>query len=194
MVSEERINLLARLVKSPHGAVTITDGGETSSSRDASILALAAASYGSRPADEATIPTGFDPFAAALFESIVEGAFLVACADGIFDDEERRTFTRVVTVACGGAVPQQHVDALISDLEDQLAEDGLDRRLEMLSAPIQRPEHAGEVLRVAALLAQCSEDVNASEREVLDKLARACKLGEGAVDHALADVRAALGP
>ena len=193
MVSEDRINLLARLAKSPHATVTITEGTDEPSTRDASILTLAAASYGSRPAEEATIPTGFDPFAAALFESIVEGAFLVACADGIFDDEERRTFTRVVTVACGGAVPPQHIDSLISDLEDQLAEDGLDRRLEMLSAPIQRPEHAGEVLRVAALLAQCSEDVNDAERDVLEKLATACKLGPGAVDHALADVRAALG-
>ena len=53
----------------------------------------------SRPSDEATVPTGFDPVAVALFEAIVEGAFLVAFADGVFDDEERKTFERVVAPA-----------------------------------------------------------------------------------------------
>ena len=52
----------------------------------ASILTVAAASYGSRSQDdEVTQPTGFDPEAAALFEAVVEGAYLVAHADHDFD-------------------------------------------------------------------------------------------------------------
>ena len=88
--------------------------------QDRSILTLAAASYGSRPTDESTVPTGFDPHAAALFESIVEGAYIVATADGVFDAEERRAFERIVTAACGGAVAPRHIVDLISDLQDQL--------------------------------------------------------------------------
>jgi tellurite resistance protein len=185
MLPDDRINLLARIARTPH----VTHAGASS---DRSILTLAAASYGSRPTDEATVPTGFDPNAAALFESIVEGAYLVASADGVFDDEERRTFERIVTAACGGAVPQRHVADLVADLADQLEEDGLDRRIHRLSESLGRREHAQEVLRIAALIAQVSEDVSDVERAVLEKLALACKLEDTEVDAALADVRRSL--
>lgn len=185
MQSEDRINLLAKVARTPQGTLS---GGDT----DRSILLLAAASYGARPTDEATVPTGFDPTAALLFEAIVEGAYLVASADGVFDEAEKSTFERVVTAACGGAVPHGHVADLISDLEDQLEEDGLDTRIRRLGEGMTRPEHAREVLRIAALLAQASEDVSDVERTVLEKLAKALGLGEGAVDAALADVKTSL--
>ena len=37
---------------------------------------------------------GFDPLAVVLFEAIVEGAFLVANSDGVFDADERKIFPR----------------------------------------------------------------------------------------------------
>jgi len=187
MLTDERINLLARVARTPHGQYV--EGNPT----DRSILTLSAAAYGSRPTDESTVPTGFDPMAAALFESIVEGAYIVATADGVFDDEERRVFERVVTASCGGAVPPRHIADLLEDLAEQLAEDGLDRRLHRLGEGISRPEHAQEVVRIAALIAQVSDDVSDVERSVLEKLAAACKLPESEVDAALADVRKALG-
>jgi tellurite resistance protein len=55
-----------------------------------------------------------------------------------------------------------------------------------------KPEHAQEVLRIAALLALATEDVSPVEREVLGKIAKATGLGAGAVDQALSDVKAAL--
>src|SRR6478736_7566431 len=76
-------------------------GGSSPSGVTASILAQAATSYGARPIfDEATVPTGFDPAAAALFEATIEAAFLVANSDGVFDDDERAAFESVVTTAC----------------------------------------------------------------------------------------------
>ncbi len=185
MQSEDRINLLAKVARTPHGTLEDADN-------DRSILLLAAASYGARPHDEATIPTGFDPTAALLFEAIVEGAYLVASADGVFDAAEKNTFERVVTAACGGAVPYGHVADLVADLADQLREDGLDTRIKRLAEGLTRPEHKREVLRIAALLAQASEDVSDVERSVLDKLASAFGLGEGAVEAALADVKTSL--
>ncbi|MBX3262104.1 MAG: tellurite resistance TerB family protein [Labilithrix sp.] len=187
MHTDDRINLLAKVARTPH-----SPPGEGQTTSDRSILTLAAASYGSRPTDESTVPTGFDPFAAALFESIVEGAYLVATSDGVFDDEERRTFERIVTAACGGAVPQSHVADLVSDLADQLGEDGIDRRIERLAEGVQREEQALEVLRIAALIAQVSDDVSEVERTVLAKIATACQLGDGAVERALDDVKASL--
>lgn len=185
MSNEERINLLAKVARTPHGA-------GYAASDDRSILLLAAAAYGARPIDEATVPTGFDVNAALLFEAIVEGAYLVASADGVFDDEERRTFERVVTAACGGSVPQGHVADLVSDLADQLAEDGLETRIARLTEGLTRPEHGREVLRIAALIAQASGDVSEVERSVLERIAQRCGLADGAVDAALAEVKASL--
>ncbi|MBX3218689.1 MAG: tellurite resistance TerB family protein [Labilithrix sp.] len=187
MQTDDRINLLAKVARTPHAPP-----GEGQTTSDRSILTLAAASYGSRPTDESTVPTGFDPFAAALFESIVEGAYIVATSDGVFDDEERRTFERIVTAACGGAVPQSHVADLVSDLADQLGEDGIDRRIQRLAEGVQREEQAIEVLRIAALIAHVSDDVSDVERTVLSKIASACQLGDGAVERALDDVKASL--
>jgi len=185
MLSDERINLLAKVARTPHGTYKGTTG-------ERSILTLAAASYGSRPTDEATVPTGFDPFAAALFESIVEGAYLVATADGVFDEEERRAFERVVTAACGGMVPQKLVVDLVADLADQLEEDGLEKRIQRLAENITKKEQGVEVLRIAALIASVSDDVSAVERDLLERMATAFKLDPGAVDSALEDVKNSL--
>lgn len=187
MVSEDRIHLLARIA----GTLPETEANAVLP-RSASILALAAAAYGSRPDDDSTFPTGFDPQAAVLFEAIVEGAYLVASADGVFDEAERQAFERIVTAACGGTVPQRHIEGLVADLSDQLAEDGLDRRIERVSEPIRREEHAQEVLRIAALVARSSEDVSDVERSVLERLAKAFRLDPSEIDAALADVDRAL--
>jgi tellurite resistance protein len=187
MENEARINILARVARS-----VPAPAGAADASTPVSILCLAAASYGSRPSEDATVPTGFDPRAAALFEAIVEGAYLVANADGVFDDEERRTFERVVVAACGGTVAPQPIAALVSDLGDQLHEDGLDRRVEMIARTATKKEHGREILRVAALLAQVSDDVSRVERDVLAKLAKECRLDPSEVDAALAESKRAL--
>jgi tellurite resistance protein len=189
MQNEARINLLARIAQ--FGSVNATGPAAGGGGGD-SILALAAASYGLRPSRDATVPTGFDPVAVALFEAIVEGAYLVATADNVFDDEEKHTFQRVVAAACGGVVANENVSALVSDLADQLREDGLDRRIGAVARAITKREHALEVLRVAALLAQATEDVAPQERQVLQRLASECKLDEKYVDEALRDAREAI--
>jgi tellurite resistance protein len=183
METDARINLLARLARSSPGP---------SERATSSILSLAATSYSARPSEDATVPTGFDPQAVALFEAIVEGAYLVATADGVFDEKEHKTFERVVVTACGGSVVERQIVALLADLADQLAEDGLDRRIDAVARSLTKKEHAQEVLRVAGLLAQTSDDVSPVEHDVLAKIASRCGLPADAVDQALADVRAAL--
>ena len=125
-------------------------------------------------------------------DRVREALFSMLTADGVFDEEERRAFERIVTAACGGAVAPGHIVDLIADLADQLAEDGLDTRLQRLGEGIARREHAQEVIRIAALIAQCSEDVSEIERSVLEKLATSCNLEVSEVDAALADVQKAL--
>lgn len=158
-----------------------------------SILAQAATSYGARPiVDEATVPTGFDPAAAALFEAVVEAAFLVANSDGVFDDDERAAFQSVVANACGDVLQIAQLDALVADLCEQLAEDGIEKRTRMVARTITKPEHQLEVLRIAALMAHISGGVSEQERSVLEQLARGFGLMPAAVNEALSDSEAAL--
>lgn len=172
------LELVARGISRP--------GSKAPSGVTASILTQAARSYSTRPImDESTVPTGFDPKAAALFEATIEAAFLVANSDGVFDDDERAAFQSVVANACGDVVQHAQLDALVADLCEQLAEDGTDKRARMIARTITKPEHQIEVLRIAALMAHISGGVSQQERLVLDQLAAGFKLPEGAVDEAL---------
>ena len=183
---EKKIHLLAKVARSNKSM-------HPGDAKAVSILSLAAASYGARPDDDSTVPTGFDPNAVALFECIVEAAYLVASADGVIDAAERKTFEQLVVEACGGVVGETQVRDLVADLADQVNEDGADKRAAAIGAQAgKRKDHALEVLRIAALLAQTSDDVSPVERAMLSKLAVACGLDEQAVDAALTDVREAL--
>jgi tellurite resistance protein len=168
-------------------------GGTAPPGVSASILTQSAKSYGARPImDESTTPTGFDPAAAALFEAIIEAAFLVANSDGVFDDDERAAFQSVVTIACNGQVQPTQLQALLADLCEQLAEDGIEKRARMVARTIVRRDHQIEVLRIAALMAHISGGVSQHEREVLEHLGRGFDLDAGAVDSALRDAASVL--
>lgn len=158
-----------------------------------SILSVAAASYGwTANVDEATQPTGFDPVAARLFEAVVEAAFLVANADGELDAAEESAFRHVVVAACGGFVVERQVSALLADLGQQLQEDGLERRLQVVARSVAREDQAREVLRIAALLARVSGGVSQVEREVLSQLAGELKLSPSSVDTAIKEAESAV--
>jgi len=180
-------SLLAKVVESL-SSVGVTPSGPGGKS----ILEQAAASFDKRPDAESTMPTGFDPQAATLFEAVVEAAFLVANADGVFDQTERRTFESVVAQACKNSVQKGKVQALVSDLCDQLNEDGMEQRIRWTAQAVSETEHQHEVLRIAALMAYISEGVQESEREVLLGLAKGFGLGQEAVNAALSQAEAAL--
>jgi tellurite resistance protein len=158
-----------------------------------SILSVSAQVYGKRPVgDETTVPTGFDPRAAVLFEAILESAYLVATADGVLDEDERAAFAQLVIEASGGALHEQQLFDLLADLADQVKEDGLERRLETLGRAVLRPDHHREIIRIACLLAHISGGVSDAEQAVLSRLAATFALPTGEVDTALAAVKSAL--
>ncbi len=181
-LEEDNVPFLARLVRRV--------GAEGASGREVSILALSAASFGARQPPDTTPPTGFDPAAVALFEGLVECAFLVANADGVFDEEEREAFERLVVVACGGVVSPRQIGALVDDLSAQLEEDGEDARLRAATAAFKRRAHAEEALRVSVVMAQASDGVSPAERDMIQRIAAACGLEAADVDAAYAAVAA----
>jgi tellurite resistance protein len=177
---------VARCIAQP-GSAALT--GANSSS----ILRQSAASYGSqRIFEEATVPTGFDPQAAVLFEAVVEAAFLIATSDGVFDDDERAAFESVVAEACDHNVQVEQLEALLHDFREQLSEDGMEKRTRTIGRAVRRRDHQIEVLRIAALVAHISGGVSEHERSVLEQLARGFDLPAGSVDHALMQAEIAL--
>lgn len=171
---------------------TLVEGKGGAAQKD-SILARAAELYGSRRGSEDTPPTGFDPAAAALFEALVEGAFLVAHADGEFDAEERSAFEQVVLTATDHRVSGDQLTALLADLDQLLEEDGVDKRVQVVATTVPKPEAQREVLRVAALIGQISGGVSDVERATMEKLASGFGLRGGAVEDAISDARGVLG-
>lgn len=179
------LELVARGISRP--------GSKAPSGVTASILTQAARSYSTRPImDESTVPTGFDPKAAALFEATIEAAFLVANSDGVFDDDERAAFQSVVLNACRDLVQPSQLDALLADLCQELAEDGLEKRTRMVARTVTRIDHQMEVLRIAALMAHISGGVSEPERAVLEQLTRDFDLDADALAQALREAEAAL--
>lgn len=159
--------------------------GKGGSGTKDSILTRAAELYGSKRGSEETPPTGFDPAAAALFEALVEGAFLVANADGEFDDEERAAFEQVVLAATDHRVAESQLSALLADLAELFVEDGLDKRVQVVARTVARPEAQHEVLRVSALIAQISGGISDVERATMDKLAAGFGLAKESVEGAI---------
>lgn len=159
----------------------------------ASLLRQVAGAYGAEPVieDDAVI-NAFDADAAALFEAVVEAAFLVANADGIFDAEERAAFQAIVATACGGAVKAPRIEALTADFAEQLAEDGLEKRARMIGRTIPAREQQLEVLRIGALMAHASGGVSEEERSALSLLAAGFGLEVEHVQQALDEAEAAL--
>jgi hypothetical protein len=158
-----------------------------------SILSRAAELYGSQRGSEQTPPTGFDPAAAALFEALVEGAFLVANADGEFDADERAAFEQVVLIATNGRVGPDQLGALLADLDELLKEDGIDKRVEVVAKTVHKPEQQREVLRVAALIGHISGGVSDVEQKTMSALANGFGLPDGAVERAIGEARSAMG-
>ncbi len=155
-----------------------------------SILILSATQFDQRPEhDEVTQPTGFDPGAVSLFEAIVESAYLVATADGSFDEAEENAFRHIVLTACGDVISETKVSGLLADLSLLLDEEGVDRRIAALGESVRRGAHAREVLRTAALMAQASSGVSAEERALLERLRSSFALQLEELDRVLAEVR-----
>ena len=158
-----------------------------------SILIVAAGSYGFRSGlDETTLPTGFDPQAAALFEAIVEASFLAATAGTAFDDAQTVAFRTAVFEACRGYVTLDTIDILTADLANQLDEDGLDCRIESVASTISPTEQQLDVLRIAILLAFASSGMSDCTRDVIEKIGAALKLKDVEVASVLKEVATAI--
>jgi hypothetical protein len=150
----------------------------------ASILAQAARLQ--RPmGDEATAPTGFDPAAAMLFEATLEAAYLVALADAPLDAREDAVLRAIVDVGCDGKMTSAQTDDLLAELAASVAREGAEQRYHHLAQLVAHRDHQGELLRIAAIMAQATSGIGAEQRAALERLAAGFSRGADAVQAAI---------
>jgi tellurite resistance protein len=154
----------------------------------ASLLAQASFAYALRPSYKKTVPTGFDPIAATIFEAVVDACYLVATADGVFDDQERLWFVEVVRRGCEERVTVADIELLVDAMTFALEQEGAARRVEVVACSLPTTEQREETLRFAAATAAASGGVAAAERAVLEALSENFGLPSSALEMALAAV------
>jgi hypothetical protein len=130
-----------------------------------------------RSIDE-TLRMGFDPVKAACFEGCVEVAYLVASCDGDLHEEEQHTFVQFILALRHPSVQVDEqvcrtMDALMSDLREALAEEGIQGRIRSLGRMLRtRPEQI-EALSLAMVAAQACRGVREPQQRLLEQIASA---------------------
>jgi tellurite resistance protein len=142
---------------------TIADGPRTSPAR---------ALEGQLPSSEALREAGeqlVDADAAnARALALLEAPYLVASADGL-DAEERQALSALISHLVGSAPPERVCDVL-DWLDERLAEDGLQARMERVAASFETRAEREQVLGFAALLALADRHLELEEQNALLRL------------------------
>ncbi|HEU4409737.1 MAG TPA: tellurite resistance TerB family protein [Polyangiaceae bacterium] len=130
-----------------------------------------------------------DEFLAAL----VEGAFLVAAADGELDPDEASTLAETITHITGSPLGPEEFMALIDRFAAARARDGLRARFAAIASSLPDEAARREVVAFAALVALCDNRLAPAERAMLAEIARAAGLATGASDAIINETQGALG-
>src|SRR6185312_11133577 len=95
-----------------------------------------------------------------LFRASVEAGYLVASADGEFDDKERATLIKAVQTLSIGAVIEWETETLVDDCVARSKKDGHDARAKAVGAELKTIGHAEAGLFAAAAVARASKGVD----------------------------------
>lgn len=129
----------------------------------------------------------------AFFSALVEGAFLLAAADGELSDDEAATLGETIAFVTGEALEPDEFMGMIDAFADALDQSDLASRLTAVARAVPDVAARREVLGFATLIALCDRDLADAERAALGQMAKAFGLAESDVDSLVADVQKALG-
>ncbi|MFO0660208.1 MAG: hypothetical protein U0165_10305 [Polyangiaceae bacterium] len=128
----------------------------------------------------------------AFFSALVEGAFLVAAADGELSEDEEVTLAETISHVTGEVLAPDEFVAMIDAYAEALSEDGVARRLEVLAEQLPDAPARREVLAFASLLALCDHNLVDDERGMLFAMGKAFALDDAAVRSVIEGVEASL--
>jgi tellurite resistance protein len=129
-----------------------------------------------------------DEFLAAL----VEGAFLVAAADGELDPEEASTLAETIAHVTGSPLGPEEFMALIDRFAEARERDGMRARFAAIASSLPDDAARREVVAFATLVGLCDLRLAPAERAMLAELARSLGLAAGASDALVNETQGAL--
>jgi tellurite resistance protein len=102
-----------------------------------------------------------------VFRAAVEAGYLVANADGSFDDKEREILVQAIGILSVGAVIEWEVETLLDESAARAAKEGAIPRARAIGAELKKLGSAEAGILIAAAVARATKKVDKKEAEVL---------------------------
>jgi tellurite resistance protein len=102
-----------------------------------------------------------------VFRAAVEAGYLVATADGNFDDAERATLVKAIDILSVGAIIEWEVETLLDECEARARKDGAPKRARAIGAELKKLGSAEAGLLLAAAVALTTKKIDKAEADVL---------------------------
>jgi tellurite resistance protein len=102
-----------------------------------------------------------------VFRAAVEAGYLVASADGSFDDAERQTLIKAIEVLSVGAVIEWEVETLLEECEKRAEKEGATKRARTVGEELKKLGSAEAGILIAAAVARATKKVDKKEAEIL---------------------------
>ena len=111
-----------------------------------------------------------------VFRAAVEAGYLVAAADGNFDETERETLTKAIEILSVGAVIEWEVETLLDECEARSEKEGAAKRAKAVGEELAKLGGAEPGLLLAAAVARATKKIDKKEAETLKALGAAAGL------------------
>ncbi len=137
-----------------------------------------------------------------FFSALVEGAFLVACADELLSEEETSTLAETIAFVAGERLSVDDFSTMLNSFVEVRNDDGEAGRIRTLVEAIPDEAARCEIVRFAILVALCDGELSGREHDTLLALGTAFGFEAHWVDDTIGrvasllrePVRAALAP
>lgn len=108
-----------------------------------------------------------------FFSGLVEGAFLLAAADGDLSEDEELALSETLREITGGMFEPEEFVQMLHTFEEALEEDGLAERLKALAGSLPDEPARRAVLSFAVLVALCDHHLADTEWKALQAMGAA---------------------
>jgi tellurite resistance protein len=128
----------------------------------------------------------------AFFSGLIEGAFLLAAADGEMSEDEEATLGETLVKVTGDAFEPSEFIAMITAFDEALQQDGFVGRLNALTASLPDAAARREVLAFAVLIALCDRHLADAEWKALQQMGDVFGLDAATLEGIVAEARKGL--
>lgn len=124
-----------------------------------------------------------------FFSGLVEGAFLLAAADGDLSEDEEMTLSETLRDVTGNMYEPEEFMEMLHSFEEALREDGREVRLKTLAGSLPDEAARRAVLSFAVLVALCDHHLADSEQTLLLAMGSAFGFQQDAVEAVINEAR-----